>query len=1700
MLKVPGYELIEQLHSGIETLVYKGLRQNDQKPVILKILKQSFNDSRNSSRFKYEYSIARKFMDDIELADIDKTICIVMNDSSGTSLNHLMKNNVNLAPKEYIELAISIVKILRKIHDNHVIHKDLNPSNIVWNRSTGYIEIIDFGISSQLSRETPEYSSLNIVEGTLAYISPEQTGRMNRRVDYRSDYYSLGITLYELLTGAVPFRATDMISMVHCHLAVEPKPIDIQNQANWGGKNEKNALMVLSKIIMKLISKSSEERYQSSYGLLSDLEYCLSLIEDPTKTMNGYKIGTQDVSEKFQISQKLYGRQNEVEILNQAFNRVSLGSKELLLVKGYSGVGKSSLVNEVHRSIVKHNGYYVQGKFDQLDRNTPYTAIKIALSKLVKLILSETEESISIWKERFIKAVGSNGQIIVDLVPDLELLIGKQPRLQVLGLDETKNRFDTSIRSFVNALGNTVNPLVLFLDDLQWADTASLDLIKLIMSENTVEGLLIIGAYRDNEVDEMHPLTKTLSSIEEENTHLGNIHTILVKPLALEDVTLLIEDTLQVKNDQANDMNTLTALCYEKTKGNPFFINHLLETLHRDAIIDFNRKSGLWEWDADQLGSYNITDNVVELMLGKLRTLPKPAQELLQLAACVGSSFDLDALTVVVDTDIESKIKINVITQNLWTLLDCGLINPENSNYKYINTVEADRYHEIKFSFVHDRIQQAAYALIEAEDKGYAHLNIARLLYARSLVKNNNMLFDISNHYNKCIGLVKEKPELFRVLELNYKAGSRALSSGAYITALNYLKTSLLLMETDIWKNNYDLAIDLHLGTAKAAYYRFEFEEVDRLSQTVLEKAKYKYQKALMYEIVMKSLSSQEKLNQVLDMGVDVLKLLGLHIPARPNKVHIIKEFAITKWALRNKSIDELYELPLMEDTDAIAICRILAVMVHPAYVARADLSPIISLKLMQLSVKYGNYPNAQIYPYYGMMNLVILNDIDACYNFGELGLRLSEKDAFKESKAQNILMFYAFSHHLKKSLHESIDKFENGYIAGLENGDYEYASWSMHCPDYTAIYAGQALDDLSLKMKLHREKMIQLQQFTILNIYAPVHQSVSNLLGESLDPKILTGDYMNEAETFEKYDDGSVNTTIAAVYFWKSYLSYLFDDVQGAYENSKMIEKYEEAFAGLSGVPMIYFIASLSRLAYYDQAPPSERGSLVRGVRKSQKKLKKLADHAPMNNLHKWHLVEGELARVQGDHSKAIENYERAILLAKENRFLSEEAMAYELYAKFNLNNGNNEIGYFLMHQARLAYSKWGATAKLKLIDSVYALDDHVLFGDPATLSTSLSNTLKSNDTNTMSGRISLSIIDAQASLMVFQTISQEMKIEVLIEKIMKLVIQNAGAENGHLILENDYGWIVQASGFKDAKSSAEENVTINYYNDEHRIIESDESGLPISIVKFVLRSKNAVILMDAGDEGKFTSDPHIMRNKVKSVICMPLLNRNKLIGLLYLENNLMSDAFTSQQIQVLNMLSSQAAISLENARLYQSLEMKVDERTKELKSLNRRYMELSITDQLTGVFNRRKIDEVLNFEFDKTIKESKTLSIALLDIDKFKNINDTYGHLTGDKVLVQLARTVQSFRDKSYTFGRWGGEEFILICPNTPIDQAVEVAEKLRVHIAETEFEEVGHLTCSVGVSYTNGSTSVDTCLQEMDEALYKAKENGRNRVEHI
>jgi predicted ATPase/signal transduction histidine kinase len=1487
-VKIPGYAITERIYIGTRTIVYKAVRECNQAPVAIKLMRNpdpSFDEIVN---FCNQYTIAAN----LNIPGIVKPYSLEMHGNGyalvmeygGISLKEWLAS-VELTIPHFLQIAIQITTTLDLLHRNRVIHKDIKPANILINLDTLLLKITDFSISSLFLRD--QQLQRNILEGTLAYISPEQTGRINRSVDYRSDFYSLGITFYELLTKQLPFNTNEPSELVHCHITKQPVAVDAIN---------KDIPKVLAVIVSKLMAKNPEERYQSARGLKYDLKACLDLYQENQDASNilYFPLASRDVSDRFLIPEKLYGREAEVKVLLDAFARLCppptsplfkgrLRGDQILLLRGFSGTGKTALVNEVQKPIVRANGYFIKGKYDQFARNVPFFGFVQAFRNLIEQLLTESESRILEWKNRILDAVGENGQFIIDVIPDVELLIGKQSPCTELESTAARNRFNLIFQKFIRVFCSAEYPLVIFLDDLQWADAASLQLIYLLVVEE-LEYLLLIGAYRDNEVNKTHRLISTIDDIQNAG---ATVETITLNALSFDAVNQLVADTL---NSHVDKTSSLTEYIYSKTQGNSFFTRELLNTLYQEQVIYFDYEYGIWQWELNAAQNLPLSNNVVEFMVSKLLSLPTVTQDVLKLAACIGNQFDLQMLATI------SERTVHETAAALWNSIQSGLILTTSQVHKYLqfeaDSVLSPEQLAFTFQFLHDRVQQAAYTL--SDDATNVHLKIGRLLLnSIAPEKREERVFDLVNQLNYGVELITHQVERDELARLNLIACRKARSATAYSAASEYVKVGIKLLGEDGWQQQYEVILALHELGAEVAYLCGDLQQMEYFVNQVTHRAGALLHQIKVYEIKIQAYISQNRFVDAIQSALAILLRLDIKFPELPTPEDKKQAMAEVATYIDENSINDLSALAPIQNEEMLAATRILSSVASAAYIGMAQLYPLIILKQVSISIQYGNAPSsAYAYATYGLILCAFGNDIEAGNRSGNAALKLLDLFKANEFKAKVTNLVYPFVRPWKTHLQVLTQPLLDGYHSGLETGDLEYGAYCAFNYCNLCYWSGKNLAWLVDEMELYNQAMLQIKQETARNFLRLFHQAALNITTINLNPICLNGAVYNELEMLPIHIAAGDSYSIGTLYLHKLILCVLFDDHEQGVENTILAEQYAGAIAGTYYSSLIPFYASLCQLGIYSTQSVQQQQVILETVKQNQDKIRNWANHAPMNHLHKWYLVEAEQHRVLNNKIEAIDCYDKAIALAQENGYINEEALCWELAAKFYLEWEKSLIAQTYITKAYQAYQHWGAKAKLTHLTSKYPQLLASLQSIIPNIKTDQFATISSSSTTASE------YLDFKAVLKASQSLSSEIHIDKLVSNLMQVVLENAGADQGVLLLLKNNMLEVAAHSH---------NYMCNVQ-------------LPENLINYARYARKSIIINNVGASIEFTEDAYFQINHPQSVLCTPIINQSRLIGVLYLENNLVREAFTSDRVEILNLLCSQAAISLLNATLYQT------------------------------------------------------------------------------------------------------------------------------------------------------------------------------------
>ena len=1697
MAEQMDFEIREKLYESHHTQVLRAIRTRDQSRVILKTPVAKYPSPDELSRYRREYEILNSLRDlpgiinVYDLVPSQHSLLLVEEDCGDRPLTQTIKSS-EFDAAHYLEIAVKLAHVLGELHQRGIIHKDVNPANILWCKERRELKLIDFSISSLLSQEYHDFQSPGQLEGTYAYLSPEQTGRVNRPLDYRSDLYSFGITLYQMFTGALPFSGDQGIEFVHAHIALQAAPPHEVNDA---------VPVAVSRIIMKLISKMADDRYQSAWGAKHDLQCCLRQLQE-TDCIETFELGQQDHSPILRIPQRLYGRESEIDSIIAAFDRVGQGRAELVLVSGYSGTGKSALVHEVHKPLTEKRGLYVAGKFDQYQRGVPFYAWRQAIEEFAFLLLKEDETSIGRWRSKILSGLGNVGKVITDFAPSLELVIGEQPAVPELSGEQALNRFNYAFQAFIKAVSTKDHPLVIFIDDWQWADAASINLLKLLMGETDNHYLMIICAWRDNEVDGAHPFSVVLNEIEQSSAVVSAIKLGNLKPPHVRD---FICDALNCPVA----VDELVELVYDKTRGNAFFLIQFLKNLYQDSLLHFDSARRRWHWELSEIQSRNITANVVELMAMAIGRLEPATREALQFAACIGNRFELGILSLIL------KKPACATAGMLESALREGVIRPLGGNYQLASYREDAA--GVAYQFIHDQVQQAAYSLIEPQNRTQAHMEIA-LTILNTLDEHEQYvrIFEIANHVNVAAERFTSDEQKRLLLKLNLQAGKRAKETTAYTPALRYFKTAISHLPEDCWERDRKFVIELYLLAAETAFLTKQYEDMERWLEEILNYADTPLLRASVYEIRLQSYISQNRLNDAVDASLYALRLLGVTLPSRPNSVQVLVNLLKTKWVLRGKSFGDLLNLPKMEDPVRLKVMSLLGVTIPPAYWTSQELVALIVFQMLQESVAHGHSPNTgYAFSWWGITLGGILDNLHAGYEFGDFGVRIAQEHGLNLQRP----MFFQgwitrqFIHPIK----ESIPILFESYSLALEKGDFEYASYALNNYQQAKFHSGAPLPKLLEEMS---ESHRQLENFKVgssLYWHNIWWQAALNFHAQADEPTVLEGEGYRESVSLQQHIEVQDASTLFLLYTAKLMLSVFFGEDGRSLKYAQQARNYLKGGAGMYAFVLFHLYESIALLRNLSGVSPLTRHKRLRVVKANLKRLRRWAQHSPANHRHRWHLVMAEYCQSIGRAGRAAQHYERAIDAALNNGFRHDEAFCCECAGRFYTDCGQQRVGSYYYRLALTGYQGWGAEAKANQLAQWAEKHPRTAAMEASITTGNTTVFVSSNSTSDME-------LDLTTLMKVYRSISSVIVREDLIKTLLDNVIENAGAQKAILVLHKQDGLYVEAMG-----EAGSDKITLM----KSLPVEKAQDHLPVSMLYYVERSQQPLVLDNASQSPGFSQDPYISVHKPLSLLCEPILHQGKLTGILYLENALTQGVFTPQRMELLHLLVAQAAISIENSSLYAELEEKVTERTVELqdalemqKHLNTELSEKSLkldeayaelrevndqlqhqanTDALTGLANRRYFNKLLAHEYRRSIRGRQPLSVLMSDLDNFKAFNDHYGHLEGDDCLKAIADVFkQVFGRSTDVVARYGGEEIIVVLPDTDAEEAASLAETLRNSVETLRLPHAGNgsfevVTISIGaVSLIPDITeSVDSITQKADKALYQAKEQGRNKV---
>jgi PAS domain S-box-containing protein len=1457
--------VLEPIRDGAEFTLYRGRQHGKPSPVLVVAPTAEQPSPQSLQRLEHEYSLAAELepawaAKPLALTRYEGRTILVLADPGGELLDRVLERDreqpLDLA--RLLPVAINLAIALGHAHQRDLIHKDIKPENVLVD-DAGHVWLAGFGIASRLPRERQAPEPPEIIAGTLAYMSPEQTGRMNRSIDTRSDLYSLGVTFYQMLTGVLPFAAADPLELVHCHLARQPVAPAARREVPEP----------LSDITLKLLAKNAEERYQTAAGLQADLRRCLTEWQSHGR-INPFPLGTDDLSDRLLIPEKLYGREREVEALLTAFDRVvAQGTAELILVSGYSGVGKSSVVNELHKVLVPPRGLFAAGKFDQYKRDVPYATLAQAFQILVRQILVKSEAEVNHWRRVLLEALGPNAQLIVNLIPEVEFVIGKQPPVPDLPPQEARSRFQLVFRRFLGAFARPEHPLALFLDDLQWLDAATLELLERLVNDPDVQHVLLIGAYRDNEVSSSHPLMRTLEAIREAG---ARAQELMLLPLGLDDVGRLVAESMRCEREAAHP---LAQLIHEKTGGNPFFTIQFITELEAEGLLRFEPSAAAWRWGVDRIHAKGYTANVVDLMVGKLSRFPNATQESLKQLACLGNSAEFELLRTVY---ADSKEEMH---DHLWEAVRAGLIFRFENSYR----------------FLHDRVQEAAYLLIPEQQRAQTHLRIGRILTQSTPQERlEEAIFDIVNQLNRGSALITDAAERERAAGLNLIAGKRAKASTAYSSALKYLHAGRSLLSEENWERNYDLIFSLESLIAECELHTADMVAAEGRLTMLAQRASSRHDFAVVTRLQVTLYTTLDRSDRAIEVFLDYLRRNGTDWSRHPARDDVMREYNRIWSLVGNRQIEDLVDLPLIADPDVLDMLDVFTEIVHPAMFFDENLSTLVVCRMVSLCLEHGNCDASCFgYVWFGMFAGPRFNNYKDGFRFGQLGYDLVEERNLTRYQARTYISFGTLTPWAKHAA-QGRELVRRAFDVAYRTGDLTFSAYSWHelITNYLAV--GDPLSDVQSEV----EKGLD---FVKKAGFGLVAENCGAQLGLIRTLRGLTSTFgcfdahdYNESDTEHRLASNPV-LALAEFFYWTRKLQARFfaGDYGSAVQASRKAHELLWPAASQVETGDFRFYAALAHAAAWNSASSEERQKHFAALNDHHRQLEIWALHCPANFETKTALVIAEIARIEGRMLDAEHFYEAAIRSAHDNGFAHCEAVANERASQFYLARSFTKIAHVYLRDARDCYLRWGADAKVRQLEEWYPK-------------------IKAEKTSSHTGTILASVeqLDLATVIRVSEAVSGEIEQEKLIDTLMRTAIEHAGAERGLLILVRDGEPRIEAEA---TTGSGTIEVAV-------RQTTATPSDLPHSALHYVIRTQERVLLDDASAETVYSKDEYVRRKRSRSVLCLPIVKQTKLVGALYLENNLTPCAFTPDRVTVLQLLASQAAISLENAGLFSDLQ----------------------------------------------------------------------------------------------------------------------------------------------------------------------------------
>ncbi|WPB58994.1 AAA family ATPase [Xylophilus sp. GOD-11R] len=1378
---------------------------------------------------------------------------LVLSDPGGELLHGMLGRPMPTAA--WLALGIEIARAIGDMHARGVVHQAIRPHNILVSRP-GRAFLTGFGSACLSGQGEPPIEPAAGSADAMPYMSPEQTGRLNRAIDARSDLYSFGVTLFQMATGVLPFYAADAVEWVHCHVAREPPSPRLLAPG---------LPPVVTSIVLRLLRKAPEERYQSAAGVEADLRRCARELAE-IGAVGEFALAECDVPERLVIAERLYGRERDLDRLLHAYRGVAdTGAPALALISGYSGIGKSAVMSELRKTLAAEQVTFAVGKFDQHQRDIPYATIAQALQGLVAQVLGQDADRLAVWRRELQAAVCAHGQIAIGLVPELQHVIGPQPALPEVSAVESTLRFQKTIRRFLAAFARADRPLVLFIDDLQWLDTATLDLLAAMVTSPDFRHVLLIGAYRSNEVGLWHPLAAMLSVLRDTGVPLLELP---LQALSVRDLEALVARTL---HDEGSRSAALARLIWEKTQGNPFFAIQFIVALGDEQLLWFERESQRWVWNLAGIRARNYSDNVADLMAEKLQRLPEPTRAQLMLLACLGASASLATLSRV------SSLESGELHARFAPAELAGLVSRSAAGYR----------------FMHDRIQEAAYEAIPEPRRAGLHLQIAQgMRRGREGAELDALLFELVAQYACAEALLVSDLDRLDVAGLHLAAARRAMVETAYRAANGLLATAQRLLPGHAWEIDFRLAFDIERTRAECEFLVGEPAAADQRLAALAPRASSLLDKAGVTALQVTVCLGLDQSARAIDVALGFLHDSGMPWPLRPGPQEVEREYGRLVELIGARQIESLLELPATTDPLRRAMLDVLAAMLPPAFFTDENLVCLVLCRMVRLSIEYGATDASPLaYAYLGMMLGPYFHDFPSGYRFGKLGFDLVERGAHPRYKAR---VHMCFAYHVlpwTRDIRSGHGLLRRAFQIARDSGDIAYAGFSSCCLVSTLLASGEPLDSVGRESQERLDFVTAARFGLIVDIITAQRRLVATLQGRTETLGCFDGEGFDEVE-FERHLQANRSLDIAACWYWirKAQARFLAGDAAAALHALDRAAPLLWTTKGHLEFAEYHLHRGLVHAACHQAADEQERESHRAALVAQRSLLDDWARHSPDNFRGAAALLAAEQARINGDDMDAMRHYEAAIEAARSAGFVHHEAMAYELAARFHASRGLHVIAGAMVRAARLAYDRWGATGKVRQLESLHRLP-------PEFAATSADETAP---------RL-LGEIEVETALRASQAVATEKGLARLMRTLMTLALEHAGADRGLLLLPRCGSWRIEARA-----TTRRQAVDV--------VLRSAEAGaddLPLTLMNYAARTRSPVLIDDARAPGPFADDAYFVQSPARSVLCLPLLRQGELNGLLYLENRLATRVFTPRRVAMLTLLASTAATSMENATL---------------------------------------------------------------------------------------------------------------------------------------------------------------------------------------